>query len=301
MPCGLCGGRMGCDGSGRGPPGGMFGRIGGYDGRCGAGRVETPPGPPPGPPGLARFPVAGGSGAVGRGGTVLSDGRSRDAAGRVGIAGTAEVPGALGSSILNLMLGGTMRPGAGVGRDGAAGAAAAGRAAAGRRRDRRLDRGRRSRRLFNNSAASGWSVVAAAAAEMGASTAGAGSSSGSSTGAGGASLPRAALRRPSRPAQPASPFSRAAAARASARRALPAPASWRWAPASWRRASTTGPSANMSPPGSVMLRSRARRSTNCRATTSSIVLDALFSSMPCARFSSASTSWLLVLRSSATL
>ena len=58
MPCGPCGGRTGCDGSGRGPPGGMFGRIGGgYDGRCGAGRVDTPPGPPPGPPGRARFPV----------------------------------------------------------------------------------------------------------------------------------------------------------------------------------------------------------------------------------------------------
>jgi hypothetical protein len=63
----------------------------------------------------------------------------------------------------------------------------------------------------------------------------------------------------------------------------------------------TGPSANMSPPGSVMLRSRASRSTNWRATTSSIVLEALFNSMPCARLSSASTSWLLVLRSSATL
>jgi hypothetical protein len=62
-----------------------------------------------------------------------------------------------------------------------------------------------------------------------------------------------------------------------------------------------GPSANMSPPGRVMPRSRARRSTNWRATTSSMVLDALFSSMPCARFNNASTSWLLVLRSSATL
>lgn len=113
-------------GSGRGPPGGMLGRIGGYDGRCGAGRVEIPPGPPPGPPGLARFPVAGGNGAVGRGGTILSDGRRREAAGRVGIAGTAEVPGALGSSILNLILGGTMRPGEGAGFAGAAGAAAVG-------------------------------------------------------------------------------------------------------------------------------------------------------------------------------
>jgi hypothetical protein len=50
-----------------------------------------------------------------------------------------------------------------------------------------------------------------------------------------------------------------------------------------------------------MPRSRARRSTNWRATTSSIVLDALFNSIPCARFKSASTSWLLVLSSSATL
>src|SRR5688500_12258203 len=109
----------------------MFGRIGGYDGRCGAGRVEMPPGPPPGPPGLARFPVAGGNGAVGRCGTTLSDGRRRDAAGRVGIAGTADVPGAFGSSILSLMLGGTMRPGCEVGLAGG-GAVAAGRAATGR-------------------------------------------------------------------------------------------------------------------------------------------------------------------------
>ena len=41
-----------------------------------------------------------------------------------------------------------------------------------------------------------------------------------------------------------------------------------------------GVSANMSPPGSAMLRCRARRSTNCRPTTSSIVLDALFTSIP---------------------
>ncbi len=42
-----------------------------------------------------------------------------------------------------------------------------------------------------------------------------------------------------------------------------------------------GCSANMSPPGSAMLRCRAVRSTNERATTSSSVLDALLSSMPC--------------------
>jgi hypothetical protein len=36
----------------------------------------------------------------------------------------------------------------------------------------------------------------------------------------------------------------------------------------------------MSPLGSAMLRCRATRSTKERATTSSMVLDALFSSMP---------------------
>src|SRR5436853_62774 len=41
-----------------------------------------------------------------------------------------------------------------------------------------------------------------------------------------------------------------------------------------------GVSANMSPPGSEMPRCRATRSTNDRATTSSMVLDALFSSIP---------------------
>ena len=41
-----------------------------------------------------------------------------------------------------------------------------------------------------------------------------------------------------------------------------------------------GVSANMSPLGSEMPRCRAMRSTNDRATTSSIVLDALFNSMP---------------------
>ena len=64
---------------------------------------------------------------------------------------------------------------------------------------------------------------------------------------------------------------------------------------------TTGASAKMSPDGSEILRCRANRSTNCRPTTSSIVLDALFTSMPWSRFSSAVTSWLVVLSSSATL
>ena len=53
--------------------------------------------------------------------------------------------------------------------------------------------------------------------------------------------------------------------------------------------------------GSVIFRSRASFCTNSRATTSSIVLDALFTSMPERCFSSAITSWLEVLSSSATL
>jgi hypothetical protein len=50
-----------------------------------------------------------------------------------------------------------------------------------------------------------------------------------------------------------------------------------------------------------MLRSRASFWTNSRATTSSMVLDALFTSMPERCFSSAMTSWLDVFSSSATL
>jgi hypothetical protein len=42
----------------------------------------------------------------------------------------------------------------------------------------------------------------------------------------------------------------------------------------------TGVSANMCAVGSVMLRCFARRSVNWRATTSSIVLEALLTSMP---------------------
>ena len=64
---------------------------------------------------------------------------------------------------------------------------------------------------------------------------------------------------------------------------------------------TTGVSAKMSPLGSEMLRWRASRSTNWRPTTSSIVLDALFTSMPWSRLRSADTSWLVVPSSSATL
>jgi hypothetical protein len=53
--------------------------------------------------------------------------------------------------------------------------------------------------------------------------------------------------------------------------------------------------------GTFRPRCRACLTTNSRATTSSIVLDALFTSMPCSFFKRAMTSWLDVLSSSATL
>ena len=60
-------------------------------------------------------------------------------------------------------------------------------------------------------------------------------------------------------------------------------------------------SANDALDGTFRLRWRACLLTNSRATTSSIVLDALLTSMPCSFFRSAMTSWLERLRSSATL
>jgi hypothetical protein len=51
-------------------------------------------------------------------------------------------------------------------------------------------------------------------------------------------------------------------------------------PAGFRPFTAAGVSANEALDGTAMFRCRARRSTNCRATTSSIVLDALFTSIP---------------------
>jgi hypothetical protein len=62
-----------------------------------------------------------------------------------------------------------------------------------------------------------------------------------------------------------------------------------------------GVSANDAFDGTLRPRCRACFATNSRATTSSIVLDALFTSMPCSFFRSAITSWLVVSSSSATL
>jgi hypothetical protein len=219
------------------------------------------------------------------------------------MAGTADVPGALGSSIRSLMLGGTTRPGVCGGFAGVGGAAAIGFATGA---GSTTGGGAGASSMTGTGAGSG--VLTSAAAGAGTATAAdgtsatgaTGSTGGSTAGGGGASCTGSSTCVATAGAAGLAVLTSLGGASVGAAgfggSAFFAVNAGFLAPGF-----STGPSANMSPPGSVMLRSRARRSTNCRATTSSIVLDALFSSMPCARFSSASTSWLLVLRSSATL
>ena len=58
---------------------------------------------------------------------------------------------------------------------------------------------------------------------------------------------------------------------------------------------------NRGPVGRLTSRSRASRSANCRATISSTVLEALFTSMPCSRLRRSMTSWLGMPSTSATM
>jgi len=250
--------------------------LDGNDGRGGAGRVEMPPGPDAGLPGVADA----GRAACGRSG---SFGRSRDGAGLVGMAGTAEVPGADGSSIRSRMLGGTIRPGAGIaGFAGGCGATVSvtGGAAA-------TAGGVSSIAVTGGGGATGSGVTTATGGGGGGATScgGGGSNSTFSSIATGGAAGLAVL-----------------TSRGGANVGVGGlGGSDFFSPAAGFLPFDGGPSANMPPLGSVIPRSRASRSTNWRATTSSRVLDALFSSIPCARFNSASTSWLLVFRSSATL
>lgn len=243
---------------------------------------------PPGPPGLARLPVAAGSGAVGRGGTTLSDGRNRGAAGRVGIAGTEEVPGALGSSILSRMLGGTIRPGAGFALGGSTGGAAA-TCTGGSSGGSGVWAGGSGISCGSEACATcaGGSTGSSTRGEGGASSVGGSSTTGAGVTSAGAAAGLVVFTRRGGASVGAAGFAGSTFFAPGVDFFMPGLAA--------------GPSANMSPPGSVIPRSRDRRSTNWRATTSSSELEALFSSIPCARFNSASTSWLLVLRSSATL
>ena len=279
---------MGCDGNGRGPPGvwrgvelGYAGRGGAGRGGCGAcGRTAVAPG----------WAVTPGAGRAG-GGTA---GRStRGALGRGTILGPDPLvgSGAVGvvggcSSMRRRMVGGTTRPGVGsltaggsggAGREGLAGSTAGSTSATGVASTR-----------ISGCGAGGGSAGSASGAAGSTATDSVDSAIGDSTwGAGGAALGTGLT-----------VFTKRGGGRAGAT-GLGGSGAFFATVGFFHLA--TGASAKMSPVGKAMPRCLARRSTNCRATTSSIVLDALLRSIPWSRLSSAVTSWLVVPRSSATL
>ena len=239
---------------------GVVGRPGdGYVGRGWPGMPGRDAGVPGRPAPAAGFVATGGVAAGGC--TILGC----ETAGRfAGVSGRAGVVGLPGSSMRRRSVGGTTRGGA-CDSGGASGAGA------------------------------GSSTVAAGAAAIGAgSTAGGGGSTRAGSGAGATSAAGASAGA----AAAAGPSSTAAGAAAGCaglivltRRGGPRTGAVGFAGSGFFAAVVvffallpgfTGAavSANMSPLGSEMPRCRATRSTNDRATTSSIVLDALFSSMP---------------------
>ena len=253
------GGLTGCDGNGRGPPiiAGVVPAAGraadGYDGRADPG-------------GDGRFCVgaAGRAGAAGAGlggcGTTMRRGCNGGALG-----------GAWpGSSTRRRMLGGTNLPAAGLGLAATAGGSSGALGASGG-----------AGCVGSSTGASGASATGAGGADSttggggggGASTTGSGStaaaaaSAGASTGAGAGGIGGlTVLIRRGGGSVGADGFGGSADFLA-----LAAPAFL---------TGLTAASEKMSPFGSSMPRCRASRSTNCRATISSRVLDALFSSMP---------------------
>ena len=239
---------------------GVVGRDGGgYAGRC-----------PPGVPGrgagvVARAPAGG---CVGFAGGAAAGGRTIfawETTGRfAGVSGRAGCVGLPGSSMRNRIVGGTTRGGAGGG-SGAPGASTTGASSTG------------------GAAATGGASTAGGASTRGgsggggASTGAAGGGASATAGGGGGAATGAAgsaagctgftvFTRRGGPSTGAVGFGGSAFFCAVAFLAL--------------AFGGAGVSANMSPPGSEMPRCRAMRSTNERATTSSIVLDALFSSIP---------------------
>ena len=250
--------RTGCEGSGRGPPG--VGRDEGYAGRGGAGE--------PGRGGCAAGRAAPVACAAGRGAT------GGFGAGRWTTRGVVEVgSGGVGvvgrcSSMRSRRVGGTTRPaGAFL---GAAAGAGAGAAAIGA-----------STGAGDGSAASagGGSSIATAGAG-GASDTTTGSGSGAGGGAGSASSNSGSTASVSGVAATTglAVFTRRGGGSAGAAGLTGSGAFLACAP--FLPPLGAGVSAKMSPVGSAMLRWRASRSTNWRATTSSIVLEALFTSMP---------------------
>lgn len=254
--CGCCV-RTGCDGNGRGPPSrlGVVGRGGGgYAGRGGAGDAGRVPlgaaaraagstAPP------ERVPAAGAC-ADGTGALTM---RGCDTGGRFagsnGRAGCGVLPG---SSIRRRSVGGTNRPCA-----AADGASACG----------------------SSIGAAGSSILAARAAGAGGAAATSGSSTGMTSGSGaaadGASWTTGASTRGG------AGFTVLTSRGGPSTGADGFGGSTFFAAAAFLPPFTgAGVSANISPEGSAIFRCRATRSTNERATTSSIVLEALFSSIP---------------------
>jgi hypothetical protein len=268
-------GRTGCDGSGRGPPIGVPGRGGrAPPGRGAAGRAPVPGAAGRGAAGRLRFPV----GACDADDGVCTGGRT--SIGRRGGAGGA-CP-VRGSSTRKRMVGGTTRPvGAGTGgRGGVAGAAlAAAAAAAG---------GSGAGGGEVSAATTGSSRTGGAKGDGGGSgtastTSGSitGSGSGSTTGGGGtgggtSTASGAAGGATTTSAGGFADFTRRGGGSDGAAGLAGSGA----LPAGFFPFTAAGTSANDAFEGTLSPRCRAMRDTNSRATTSSIVLDALFTSMP---------------------
>ncbi len=274
-PLGCCV-RTGCDGSGRGPPSmpGVVGRGGGeYGGRAcpGAPGRAAPAGLAPAGCGLAVAPGAGGAGGFNIRGCETC-GRFAGASGREGCGVRP------GSSMRSRIVGGTKRP---AGLAAGACAATAGMSVVGSSIGASSTTGGADgagSSMLGGGATSGAAATGCTGSGSGAggcttaagsSTISGSSSSGGGAGAGvvsaGGTAGLMVLTRRGGPRTGAVGFGGSAFFGAGA---FLAPLAG------------TGCSANMSPPGSEMLRWRATRSTNERATTSSMVLDALFSSMP---------------------
>ena len=283
--------RTGCEGSGRGPPTGIWGGRGpaGRGGAATPGRADI--GGRGGCPGVAPPPGrAGDGGAAGRALFGASLGAVRGA-GDVGNGGIGVVGRC--SSIRRRSVGGTTRPGVGTFAGGSTrGAGATGGSGV----------------VATTGATGGGGAATTGGGSGGTSTTGAGGAASTTTGAGisstggGTSIGSTTSIGASATGDGVAVAGFAVLTRRGGGSDGPAglagsaffPGGAPFLPLA------AGASAKMSPLGSEMLRSRASRSTNCRATTSSIVLDALLASMP-RRLRSEATSWLEVPSSSATL
>lgn len=276
---------------------GPCGRGGNVPGRGVPGR---PAGPPGRTAGLLKFPVAAGGGVVDWGG--------RTRIGRRGGAGGA-CP-VRGSSTRSRSVGGTIRPGVGTGFGGTTGAGAGASSAAG---------GASTAAAVAGGASTGGGGAAAMAGGGGAAAIG-GAGAGSTTGAGAAGSGSGA----GDGCGVGCSATAAAGSAAGDGAGVSTGGAAGFAVLTRRGAGMAGAAgfagSGALPPflnvpreagadvsvraeleGTLRPRCRACFETNSRATTSSIVLDALLTSMPCSFFRSVMTSWLERLSNSATL